>query len=166
MKESKPNHGAPARHYHPSEVNRYARKSTASEHASKSIEDQDDEMVEMLQDHGIPEGTLYAEKPGHSGDLWYQCEGKYGVSKERLVDDNGKPKHRAELSKIVKGILAGQVKLLACWAQDRLWRNVSICDFLCELMVEHGCDLYDRYGKVDITSPEGRASVRNAANNA
>src|SRR3569832_800245 len=80
------------------QVIRYARKSTKGENASKAIEDQDAEMLEMLRDNGMPLGSLIAEKPGHSGSLWYKCEGKYGVSQERLVDENGRPKHRPELS--------------------------------------------------------------------
>ena len=146
------------------QIARYARKSTKGENASRSIEDQDAEMLEMLHDHGLPEGVLYPEKPGHAGSLWYKCQGKYSVAEERLIDEKGKPKHRPLLSTVVAGILNGAIKMVVCWSQDRTWRSVSICDFLCDMMVEYGVELYDRYGRVDIHTPDGRSQVRNTAN--
>ena len=145
----------------PGEVALYPRKSTATENASKSIQDQIEVILETLDEVGLPPHTfvIKQEKIGHGGDEWWSGGGQSG-----LKDDTGTAQPtRPVLTEIMDGVVNGTHKVVACYAQDRLWRKVGICDKMVDLFLENGVQLYDRYGLVDIRTPEGRQQVRSNA---
>ncbi len=145
----------------PSKIWLYARKSTASEGASKSIKDQVSVMIKSCQKLGIAvtEANVHAEEPGHGGDEWWHGGGLSGLK-------NGKRKKnrcRPVLTQMVEGVIDGSVKCIICYSQDRLWRDTGICDAMIDLLNEYGVTLIDRYGPVDIQTTDGRNKVRSCA---
>jgi DNA invertase Pin-like site-specific DNA recombinase len=147
--------------YLPGEAVGYPRKSTASERAAKSIEDQTEEICDIAKQWGIPLGheDIWAEAPGHGGDEFWLGGGGTGLE----GDSYRQQRHRPTLTRIMEAVIAGRVKAVIVWSQDRLWRDVEICDAIVKFFLRYGVSLYDRNGLVDILTPEGRNSVRNNA---
>lgn len=146
----------------PGETRLYTRKSVKNESSSKSLEDQADENLETCEEWGIPasKDDVREEKPGHGGDEWWQGGGVSGLA--RNGNDPAR-RSRPVLTDIVREIEAGAVRCVVVWSQDRLWRDVGLCDALINLFASYGVRLYDRNGVVDISTPDGKAKVRNTA---
>ena len=144
-------------HFLPGEAVIYARKSTKTDKAARSIEDQIDICLELLQEHGtsIPDNCIYAEEPGHGGDEWHA-----GYIGSGLVGDNtGIGRTRPQWTKVLQGILNGNIKLLCVYSLDRAWRSAEIAAKSIDIMRAAGCQLMDRNGVVDVNSPEGRERI-------
>ncbi len=141
----------------PGQVAVYGRKSTKNDKAAKSLSDQKDVCFELAQEYGIAvsDECWYEEKAGHGGDEWWA-----GYVGSGLVGDaTGIGRTRPEFTKIMKGIVAGEIKLLIFYSLDRGWRSTEIASKAIDIMRAHGCYLMDRNGFVDLTSPEGRERV-------
>jgi DNA invertase Pin-like site-specific DNA recombinase len=145
----------------PAEAIGYPRKSTATERAAKSIEDQSEEIIDIATQFGIPLGSddIWAEAPGHGGDEFWQGGGGTGLDGDTYRQE----RYRPALTKIMNAIIGGRVKAVIVWSQDRLWRDVEICDAIIKFFLRYNVALYDRNGRVDIETPEGRTAVRNNA---
>jgi DNA invertase Pin-like site-specific DNA recombinase len=143
----------------PGQTRIYPRKSTATDRAKKTIDDQVAESMETCAEWGIPvsEDDVRAEEPGHGGDEWYKPHPELGL----WAPEGGRT--RLMLTDIMVGIARGEVKCVVCWSLDRMWRDVGICEAVIKFMAEHGCMLVDRNGPVDISTAHGRQAVRNAA---
>ncbi len=139
----------------------YPRRSINNEKASKSIADQSAEIKGIAAHYGIPfsDDAIWAEEPGHGGDEFWQGGGGTG----RPDDTYTQERYRPALTRIVDGILSGKVKTVIVLSQDRLWRDVEICDSFVKLCLKHNVRLYDGNGLVDVYTPEGRNQVRNLA---
>lgn len=139
----------------------YARKSTVAENSSKSIADQIEVCREVAADYDIPisEADILAEVAGHGGDEWWEGGGQSGIA----GDDGHKQRTRPVLTRMMEGIVAGTIKAVIVYSQDRLWRSVGICDAVLDRMAFYGVQFYDRNGPVNISTPEGLQQVRNAA---
>ena len=144
-----------------SEVWLYARKSTASENASKSIEDQVEVMLETCQELSIPatQFNVHAEEIGHGGDEWWQGGGLSGLRNDKTKANRFRP----VLTAMMEAIIDGSCKAVVCYSQDRLWRDTGICDKMIDMFLEYGVALYDKYGPVDIETSDGRNKVRSMA---
>lgn len=141
----------------PDQVVGYARKSTKEDSSTKSIADQHTVNLETAEEYGLPlqSESLLSERIGMSGDLFW--EGYVGAG---LLDETGvKRRTRPVLTQIVRGVQEGRIKCIVVWSLDRLWRDVTLCHALIDLLVAKGCLLYDRAGPVNITTPDGRQSV-------
>ena len=139
----------------------YARKSTTGEGASRSLEDQHEVNMETAAEYRLPLKlvNLLSEKAGLGGNLYWD-----GYKGTGLLDETGKKKKtRPELTKLVKGVQDGSVRCIIVYSCERLWRDVSLCQALIDLFGNKGCRLFDRTGEVNITTPEGRQAVLNAA---
>ena len=147
--------------FEPGQVAKYARKSTANDTADKSIEDQLYICNQTCSDWGLNATAAdnYIEKPGHGGDEWWVGFGGTGIE----GDGELKGARRPVLTKIVNGIVAGQIKAVVVWRADRLWRKTAICDILIDLFTKYKVALFDKNGFVDLESPEGRTAARNVA---
>ncbi len=145
----------------PGETVGYPRKSTVTERAEKSIEDQSEEIKDIARANRIPltDEDIWAEVVGHGGDEFWRGGGGTGLA----GDPYSQERHRPTLTRIMQAILDRQKKAIVVWSQDRLWRDVEICDRLIKFCLDYGIRLYDRNGLVDIYTPEGRSSVRNNA---
>lgn len=135
----------------------YARKSNEDRSALRSIEDQHAINLETALEWGLPlqPENMLSEKPGHGGDEWWSGGGATGIE-----GDHTKATTRPELTKLVRGVVTGNVKVIVVWSMCRLWRDVGICEAMIKLLARHECRLYDRNGPVDIHTPEGRQAVR------
>ena len=157
-----------ARVYAVGQVARYARKSVKGDGfgCMKSIEDQDTETVDICKSLGLPTSSedFYPEAPGNSGKAPYDGGGKHQIPEPKKIDEKGRRRTRPQLTRLVADVLSGQKKAVVVWSMCRLWRSVLICDFMLDLFEEFQVDLYDRNGKVDYSSPEGRSNVRALAN--
>ena len=136
----------------------YGRKSTANEkkRAEKSLKDQSACTESTSRMHGLPstEDDWLPEPAGHSGTLWWEGGGTNGLE---VPDLNRKT--RPVLTKIMRGIVAGQHKCLVVWSLDRLWRDVAICREMLNVLFKYDCLLYDYNGPVNIWTYEGRNSI-------
>jgi hypothetical protein len=147
------------------EVISYGRKSTIAEGASKSIKDQHEVNGETAAENNLPLSPDYcwSEPLGYGGDLYWSGGGRTGLE----ADDYLQGRSRPTLTRIVKGVLGIDVTTpirgIVVWAQDRLWRDVGIASDLIEFFAKHDVALYDRNGRVDIWTPEGRQAVLGAA---
>jgi DNA invertase Pin-like site-specific DNA recombinase len=146
--------------YLPGQVIGYPRKSTAGENANKSIEDQIEEILEVAEEYGLPmtREHIWAEEIGCGGNLHWEGGGTFGLGL-----DTGPRRYRPVLTKLMQAVACGEVKCIVVWAQDRLWRDVGICEAAITVLGQKGVQLYDRNGPVDISTPEGRNKVRNTA---
>ena len=144
----------------PGSVWGYVRKSTKEEGAGRSLDDQEDCIMDTCETWGLPmtRDCLARENAGMSGKLWWAGGGGSGIS-----GDHQEKGFRPVLTRLVEGIVSGQVRAIVVWSQDRLWRHVGICEAMIELMARHSTCLFDRNGSVDISTPEGRSAVRATA---
>ncbi|MGC4045059.1 MAG: recombinase family protein [Armatimonas sp.] len=148
-------------HYLPGEAIGYPRKSTATERAAKSIEDQAEEIFDIAKQWNVPlcPDDIWAEAPGHGGDEFWLGGGGTGLE----GDSYRQQRYRPTLTRIMEAIITGKVKAVFVWSQDRLWRDVEICDAIVKFFQRYCVSLFDRNGRVDIETPEGRNAVRNNA---
>ena len=134
----------------------YQRQSVSKlEGRSKSLRDQASVNLETAEYYALPltlEGQ-WDEAKNHGGDEWWTGGPAVG-------DDE---KFRPVLTRIVEGIRKGTIKCVIVWDTSRLWRSVSICGILIDLMGKHNVLLYDRNGPCDISTPDGRLSIQNSA---
>ena len=139
----------------------YPRKSTATERASKSIEDQAAEIREFAPMFGVPleDDDIWPEAVGHGGDEFWKGGGGTGLA----GDTYSQERHRPTLTRIMDAVIAGGKRAILVLSQDRLWRDVEICDAIIKFCERYKVRLYDRNGLIDIYTPEGRGTVRNNA---
>lgn len=140
----------------------YERKSNKSKDGtSKSIEDQRAVNQETAEECSLtlpPENQL-SEEPGHGGDefwLGFQGTGLEG-------DNRTGVRYRPVLTNLVEKIRNGECKNLIIYSQCRLWRSVSLCHMMLDMMGECGTRLFDRNGEIQINTPEGRQAVLQGA---
>lgn len=147
--------------YLPGEVGGYARKSVDDRNGNFSIEGQSEEMLATAEEYNLPltREDILVEVPGHGGDEWWKGGGFTGLEGDQ--DAGGKT--RPKLTELLKQVVAGKIRCVIVYSQCRLWRDVAICEHLIKLLARYGCALYDRYGPVDISTPEGRNKVRSNA---
>lgn len=135
----------------------YARKSTATEAKSRSVEEQIEFGRHFARSVGFPESDIhnYEEPEGHKGDWWWSDEA--GV--------NPKPT-RPVLGKLVRDIESGRIGTVFVWSTDRLHRDNGICDGLVKLFRRKGVSIYVKDAVQDITSAVGlyNTSTEAAAN--
>ena len=138
---------------------RTGRKSTLNERSAKSLEDQNACTVETAEEWVIPtqECDWLPEQAGYGGDLWW--DGYQGNG----LEERGKTKTRPVLTQMMQGVIAGTTKCIIVWNLNRLWRNVSICQAILDILFRHECLLFDYNGPVNIWTYEGRNSVLQAA---
>ncbi len=139
----------------------YPRKSTATENAGKSIDDQVSVIFEIAERYKLPlsKEDLFIEEIGHGGDEWWVGGGKSGLTNDTDTPERTRPK----LTELMNLCIVGKKKGIIIYDQDRLWRDVGICDAVIDLLNKYGVTLYDRYGPVDIATPQGRQMVRSNA---
>ena len=148
----------------PENTRDYARKTNNEGNAKKSIQDQHAVNIRTAKKYGLPltnEG-LTSEKPGLGGDLFWAGYNGSGLDGDRTVPE----KRRPILTKLMNGVLSGQIKCIIVYTQDRLWRDVGLCKVMIDILAQEGCLLYDKNGLVDIHTPEGRTAVYNNASEA
>jgi DNA invertase Pin-like site-specific DNA recombinase/ribosomal protein L32 len=157
----RPNETTVSRPLQPEEVVAYARKSNDDKGALKSIRDQVEACFETAAEWGLPfeESGVMAEQPGHSGVEWWAGGGTPGIEGY----SGPKAKTRPVLTELMKRIVAGQVRCVIVWSCDRLWRDVGICEAMIKIFADCSVELYDRNGRINISTPDGLNSVRAAA---
>jgi DNA invertase Pin-like site-specific DNA recombinase len=141
----------------------YARKSTRVEKSQlgRSTGQQHEINAEIANFWNIvlrPEDFL-SEPDGHSGAQWWDGGGKSGLEGDLKVAGKSRPM----LTELMKGVVRRQVKTVLVFSEDRLWRDVGICDAIIEIFGRYGVLLIDRNGPIDLSTVEGRAAVRNRA---
>ena len=146
------------RHLLPGQTKISARKSTANEktRAEKSLNDQRAYCEATCRQHNLrfSEDDWMPEPPGYSGALWWEGGGTNGLEQ---LDHNRKT--RPVLTKIMRGIVAGEIRCLVIYSLDRLWRDVSICREILNVLFKFDCLLYDVNGPVNIWTYEGRNAI-------
>lgn len=142
----------------PGQVKINGRKSTANEktRAEKSLNDQRAYCEATCRQHSLrfSEEDWMPEPPGYSGALWWEGGGTNGL--EQLDQSR---KTRPVLTKIMRGIVAGEIRCLVVYSLDRLWRDVAICRGILNLLFKFDCLLYDVNGPVNIWTYEGRNAI-------
>jgi DNA invertase Pin-like site-specific DNA recombinase len=142
----------------PEQVVDYARKSVTRgrDGSAKSIADQHDCNQETAEYYSLPltQPNWLTEAKNHGGDEWWQKCPDVGLE-WGAVD---KQPHRPILTKLIRGVVTGQIKCVIVWSVDRLAREIAIAKILADLFAEHGCLLYDRNGNVPLDSPEARGN--------
>jgi DNA invertase Pin-like site-specific DNA recombinase/ribosomal protein L32 len=155
------NEGIIGRSLQPEEVVAYSRKSNDDSGAAQSIRDQIESSFETAAEWGLPieQSGVLSEQPGHGGDEWWMGGGAPGL--EGYIGP--KVQTRPILTELMKGVVAGHIRAVIVWSCDRLWRDVGICEAMIKIFADCGVALYDRNGPVNISTPDGRNSVRAAA---
>lgn len=153
--------GVTLQHFSQGELAGYPRKSTATENAGKSIDDQISVIFEVAERYNLPltSEDLFIEDVGHGGDEWWAGGGKSGLANDTQITERTRPK----LTELLNLCITGAKKGIIIYDQDRLWRDVGICDAMIDLLNKYGVMLFDRYGPVDIATPQGKQMVRSNA---
>ena len=141
----------------PGEVAAYGRKSTKNERSQKSLDDQCSCCRETCVQYSLPleEDDWFPEAVGAKGEWFW--EGRKGNGLEEPEDNQPT---RPVLTKVLKAIIAGEKRAIVVWALDRLWRDVSLCQEMIDILFRYDCLLYDyTSGPVNIWTVEGRSSV-------
>ena len=129
-----------------------ASKSTTEEWLRKSFTRQEQEIRKICEDHelSISGKHIWREKQGFSGKHgWTDADGSPAED-----NDGNSNTTRPVLTKIVRGIVAGEIGCLVVWSLGHLTTCVETMDALITIMVKYSCHLYDRHGPVDISSVE------------
>ena len=141
----------------PGQGRRYGRKSTKKDatRGQKSLGDQDKCTQATANQLGLPStpDDWMAESAGLGGDLFWE-----GVS-NGLEEPDARRKTRPVLTQLLKSIVSGKVKFLIVWNLDRLWRDVSVCREMLNILFKYECLLYDFNGPVNIWTYEGRNAI-------
>jgi hypothetical protein len=134
----------------------YARKSVTRgrDGTSKSITDQHDCNQETADYYKLPlsQDNWLTEAKNHGGDEWWAKCPDVGLE-WGAVD---KQPHRPILTKLMRGIVTGQIKLVLVWSVCRLAREIACAKIMADIFAQYGCLLYDRNGNVPLDSPESR----------
>lgn len=147
----------------PGQVVDYARKSVTRgrDGTSKSISDQHDCNQETADFYGLPltSENWMTEEKNHGGDEWWKKCPEIGLEWGAASDQP----YRPTLTKLIHGVVKGQIKCVIVWSLDRLFRDVAIAKILIDVFGTNGCLIYDRNGSVPIDSPESRGNVLQTA---
>jgi len=145
----------------PGDVVEHGRKSNKDGKQQKSLKDQHACCDEVCVQYSLPatDEDWWQEAEGCKGD--WPWEGRRAGNGLEEADD--KQPTRPVLTKILKAIITGKKKCLVVWSQDRLWRNVSLCQDMLDILYRYDCLLYDYNGPVNIWTIEGRNAVLNNA---
>jgi DNA invertase Pin-like site-specific DNA recombinase len=147
----------------PGQVVGYARKSVTRgrDGTNKSISDQHDCNQETADFYGLPltSENWMTEEKNHGGDEWWKKCPEIGLEWGAASDQP----YRPTLTKLVHGVVKGQIKCVIVWSLDRLFRDVAIAKILIDVFGTNGCLIYDRNGSVPIDSPESRGNVLQTA---
>ncbi|MGC4044836.1 MAG: recombinase family protein [Armatimonas sp.] len=143
----------------PGEAAVYARRSVAGEGSGKSIEDQVEVCVEIATEYQLPlsaDNDIYREKPGFSGDIWWEGGGSNGLL---TVED---AQYRPMMTKVMHGVRDGMKKLIVVWSSDRLFRDVGMAKAFVDVLTAKKALLFDRNGYVPLETPDQRAAFYSA----
>jgi len=148
----------------PEELFSYQRQSVSKGsdgNRTKTMRDQRLENTDSAKTYlgmDLLEANMLDEDRNHGADEYPSNSGM-----EAMI---GGEQTRRVLGIIIDKIKSGKCKALVIWSTCRLWRRVSLCEFLVDIMAKHGVTLVDRNGTLDLTTPDGRNRLFAAATSA